>query len=90
MKKPYSKELRLEELAALPDEKIDYSDIAELDASFWDDAKIVLPEDNKKQLTLRLDADIVAWFKSQGKGYQTRMNAVLRSYYEAVRNEKSR
>jgi len=83
MKKPYSKELSLDELAAMPDEKIDYSDIAELDASFWNDAKIVFPEDNKKQLTLRLDADIVEWFKSQGKGYQTRMNAVLRSFYEA-------
>lgn len=83
MKKPYSKELSLEELAALSDEKIDYSDIAELGASFWNDAKIVFPEDNKKQLTLRLDADIVEWFKSQGKGYQTRMNAVLRSFYES-------
>ena len=83
MKKPYSKELTLEELAALLDEKIDYSDITELDAAFWNDAKIVFPEDNKKQLTLRLDADIVEWFKSQGKGYQTRMNAVLRSFYES-------
>ena len=44
------------------------------------------PDRAKKQLTMRLDADIVDWFKSQGKGYQTRMNAVLRSYYEARRD----
>lgn len=48
MKPLYSKELSLEELAALPDENIDYSDIAELDASFWNDAKIVLPEDKNR------------------------------------------
>ncbi len=36
----------------------------------------------KKQLTVRLDTDIVDWFKSQGRGYQTRMNAVLRQYME--------
>lgn len=41
----------------------------------------------KKQLTVRLDPDVVEWFKSQGKGYQTRMNAVLRQYME---HEKSR
>jgi uncharacterized protein (DUF4415 family) len=41
----------------------------------------------KKQLTVRLDTDVVEWFKSQGKGYQTRMNAVLRQYME---HEKGR
>ncbi len=73
----------MEELATRPDSEIDYSDIAELDDAFWLKAKIVTPEDRKTQLTIRLDADMLEWFKSQGKGYQTRINAVLRSYYEA-------
>jgi uncharacterized protein (DUF4415 family) len=37
----------------------------------------------KEQLTVRFDRDLVQWFRRQGRGYQTRMNAVLRSYYEA-------
>ena len=40
------------------------------------------PTPPKKQVTLRLDADVLEWFKSQGKGYQTRINALLRSYME--------
>jgi uncharacterized protein (DUF4415 family) len=42
----------------------------------------------KKQLTVRYDADIVDWFKAQGDGYQTKMNAVLRSYVDAHKNQK--
>lgn len=57
-----------------------------LGKDFWKDAKIVFPESPKKQLTVRLDADMVEWFKKQGRGYQTRMNAVLRSYYETYKN----
>ncbi|MCB1075519.1 MAG: BrnA antitoxin family protein, partial [Simkania sp.] len=41
------------------------------------------------QVTVRLDADILEWFKEQGRGYQTRMNAVLRSYVEARKDEPS-
>jgi len=77
---------RLKELAEMPDELIDYSDIPELDENFWRNAKVVPPR-NKERLTVRFDADLVEWFKQQGQGYQTRMNAVLRSYYEAHRNE---
>jgi uncharacterized protein (DUF4415 family) len=43
----------------------------------------------KKQLTVRLDTDIIDWFKSQGKGYQTRMNAVLRQYMEREKPRSS-
>lgn len=82
MKKHYDKNLSIEELSALPDSDIDYSDISELDDEFWDNAKIKMPE-NKQRLTVRFDADMVAWFKSQGRGYQTKMNAVLRSFYES-------
>jgi uncharacterized protein (DUF4415 family) len=59
-----------------------------LGPDFWKRARLVMPEAPKKQLTVRLDADVVAWFKSQGRGYQTRMNAVLRSYYEAHRESR--
>lgn len=73
---------RLAELAALAEKEIDTSDIPELDDNFWKNAKVEHPS-NKTRLTIRFDADIVEWFKAQGKGYQSRMNAVLRSYYEA-------
>lgn len=43
----------------------------------------------KKQLTVRLDTDVIDWFKSQGKGYQTRMNAVLRQYMEREKPRSS-
>jgi uncharacterized protein (DUF4415 family) len=51
---------------------------------FWDNAKVLLPE-NKQQITLRLDPEVVRFFKRTGKGYQSRMGAVLRSYVEARR-----
>ena len=62
----------------------------DLGADFWQDARVVYPQTPKKQLTMRLDADMVSWFKAQGKGYQTRMNAVLRSYFEAAQRSKQR
>ncbi len=57
-----------------------------LGPGFWKKANVVYPESPKRQLTVRLDADMVDWFKQKGRGYQTRMNAVLRSYYEAHKN----
>ena len=69
----------LEELAAMPDEEIDTSDIPELtDAQL---AAMRRPEHFrpvKKQITARLDADVLAWLKAGGRGYQSRMNAILR------------
>ena len=56
-----------------------------LGPDFWKKARVVFPDSPKRQLTLRLDADVVAWFKEQGRGYQSRMNAVLRSFYEVHR-----
>jgi uncharacterized protein (DUF4415 family) len=56
----------------------------ELGAQFWKRAKLVMPE-NKKSVHLRVDAEVFDWFKAQGKGHLTRMNAVLRSFYEAHR-----
>ena len=76
----------LKRVDALQDEDIDYSDIPELDADFFRKARVVIPP-RKQQLTIRLDADVLAWLKSQGRGYQSRINAVLRAYYEANRDE---
>ncbi|TAE94297.1 MAG: 3-oxoacyl-ACP synthase [Oscillatoriales cyanobacterium] len=72
---------RLEELENIPESAIDTSDIAELDASFWEKAKLAKPL-TKQAISLRVDSDVLEWFKSQGKGYQSLMNAVLRSYVE--------
>jgi len=63
-------------------EKIDFSDIPETDAAFWAKAELRIPM-NKQGVFLRLDPEVLDWFKGQGKGYQTRMNAVLRSYVES-------
>lgn len=54
----------------------------ELDEAWFAKAKLVLPE-NKLLTSLRLDPDVLAWFRSHGKGYQTRINAVLRAYMKA-------
>jgi uncharacterized protein (DUF4415 family) len=77
--KKLSKELRA--LAALPDAKIDLSDIPE--SRDWTGAlvgKFYRPI--KKSVTVRLDADVLAWLKSRGKGYQTRINRLLRAAME--------
>ena len=69
----------LERLAALPDDKIDTSDIPEFTEAQWAEAvrgRFYRPM--KKQITARLDADVLAWLKAGGQGYQTRMNAILR------------
>jgi uncharacterized protein (DUF4415 family) len=80
----------LERLAELPDEAIDYSDIPPLDENFWKNAKrnpffwkeigdSGLYRPVKKQTTVRLDADVLVWLRSSGKGWQTRLNAILRA-----------
>jgi uncharacterized protein (DUF4415 family) len=54
----------------------------------WSTARVVIPE-SKQSVTLRVDPDVLAFFRSGGKGYQTRMNAVLRTYMEAVKARHS-
>lgn len=69
----------LKRLAAKPDDQIDMSDIPELtDAQLADMKRSEHFRPVKKQITARVDADVLAWLKSQGKGYQSRMNAILR------------
>ena len=60
-----------------------------LDASFWEEARLVMPEP-KKSISLRVDNEVLDWFKSRGRGYQTRMNAVLSAYVKAQKKLRSR
>jgi uncharacterized protein (DUF4415 family) len=58
----------------------------EIDENFWKTARVILPE-GKISVHLRMDSDVLDWFREQGKGHLTRMNAVLRSYMEAHRGK---
>ena len=73
---------RLDAVAAMPDERIDYSDAPSLPDAVWMKAATELPQ-TKQQITLRIDAEVLDFFKHTGKRYQSRINAVLRSYVEA-------
>ncbi len=84
MSKRYKKELSVKQLAALRDDQIDTSDIPELDDDFWKDAKLVEPE-GTEQITLRVKKSVLKIYRNLGKGYQTRMNAVLESYANTLR-----
>ncbi len=64
------------------DNEIDLSEIPELDETFFENATIRLPE-RKRVISLRLDPDVLDWYKKKGKGYQTRINAVLKAYMQA-------
>lgn len=69
----------LKALAEMPDSEIDYSDIPPLDDGFWKNAvNNPFYKPTKTSTTVRLDSDVLIWLKSQGKGYQTRINAILR------------
>jgi uncharacterized protein (DUF4415 family) len=69
----------IEALKNMRDEDIDYSDIPPLTDEFWKNAKPLHFRPLKASTTVRLDADVLAWLKDQGKGYQTRINAILRA-----------
>ncbi len=69
---------------ALQDKDIDYSDIPKQGPDFF--ANAILWPGPKKQITLRLDPDVLAFFRKTGKGYQTSINAVLRKYVEVVKS----
>ena len=71
-----------ERLEKMSDADIDFSDIPELDSEFFRNAKVRLPR-TKRAVSIRLDQDVLEWFRKQGRGYQTRMNAVLRTYMQA-------
>lgn len=73
------REAELNALAKKPDDEIDYSDIPETTEEAWSDVergKFYRPL--KTQASVRIDADVMEWLKRPGKGYQTRLNAILR------------
>jgi len=70
-------------LARLADKDIDLTDIPATHGVRWKRVDLLIPEVNKRQITLRVDADVLAFFKSTGRRYQTRMNHVLRLYMAA-------
>jgi uncharacterized protein (DUF4415 family) len=79
---------------AMTDEEIEANALSDPDAQplgsdFWKDAILVIPG-RKHPVQLRLDPDVLLWFKSQGPGYQTRINAVLRSYMTATETMMAR
>ncbi len=75
-------------LREMRDVNIDYSEIPKLGKSFWKAAKLTMPE-AKDRLTIRIDHDVVEWLKKKGSGYQTRINAILRSYMNAQSDEST-
>jgi len=77
-------------LEALDDDDIDLSDNPEIAPELFAKAVVrrgLKPVTRKSQLTLRLDSDVLTWFKGQGRGYQTRINALLRAYMDAHREQ---
>jgi uncharacterized protein (DUF4415 family) len=68
-------------LSSMTDEQINTDDIVELDHTFFRNAQLKTP--SKQPVTLRIDADVLAFFKAEGPGYQTRINQLLRKYMDA-------
>ncbi len=98
---PPLSEKQVAELAALerrPESEIDFSDIPPLSEGFWKNAergrfnKPTKPtKPTKTSTTVRIDSDVLAWLRAQGKGYQSRMNAILRrEMLESLKDYASR
>lgn len=69
-------------LKKMSDDEIDFSEVPKLKEGFFKKAKLRMPK-AKPLISIRVDHDVLSWFKAQGEGYQTRMNAVLRMYMES-------
>ena len=63
-------------------------DDEELEPDWVERAMLVEPSPPKERITMWVDADVLEWFRSQGRGYQTRLNAVLRAFYEEARSRR--
>ena len=74
-------------LETLKDDQIDRSEIPELGDEFFARAELHVPP--KQTVTMRLDVDVLTWFKAQGQGYQTRINKLLRAYMLAHQRRHS-
>ncbi len=60
-----------------------------VEPEFWASARVVMPPPGKASVHLRLDADVLDWFRAQGKGHLSRMNAVLRSFMESQKGPRN-
>ena len=74
-------------LKGMQDGDIDTSEMPELDDAFFESAELHVPP--KQAVTMRLDADVLTWFKEQGQGYQTRINKLLRAYMQAQQRRQT-
>lgn len=70
----------------MPDSEIDYSDIPATDMEFGENARVVMPRP-KKAISWRIEAEVLAWFKALGKGYVSRINAVLKAHVPAQKDK---
>ncbi len=83
-----------EKLDALTEDELEEAVASDPDSAIppqdWEDAMLGIPEtiEPKKHMNFRIDADVWRWFKGQGRGYQTRMNAVLRAYMLSQRKKQ--
>ncbi len=80
---------RLKEIAAIKDDDIDFSEIPELNDDWFREAQFVTPE-SSKAVSLRIDREVLTWFKGRGKGYQSLMNAVLKAYMNAQKGKRGK
>jgi uncharacterized protein (DUF4415 family) len=78
----------IDRLRRKPDSDIDYSDIPETDAAFWAKASVSMPAP-KAMISIRVDSDVLEWYRRHARRYQTLMNAVLRKYKEARELEET-
>ena len=78
---------KLARIDAMKEGEIDTSDIPPLTNEFFKNAILRMPT-HKATITMRVDADVLNWFKRQGKGYQSRINAVLKMFVEAHKDQK--
>ena len=74
---------QMQALRELRDEDIDLSDIPEQTGGGWRRVSELIPAENKRKITLRLDADVIEFFRGTGRRYQSRINAALRDYVNA-------
>ena len=79
----------MQALRDLRDEDIDFSDMPEQTGG-WRRVSELIPAENKQQITLRLDADVIEFFRATGRRYQSRINAALREYVNANKKAVSR
>lgn len=80
---------RLREVTEEDTEQTSPPELVDLPPDFWDEAEVVYPP-AKEAISLRVDRDVLSWFRERGPKYQTRMNAVLRSYMQSVESRRTR